>query len=38
MGEGRRRIISTGVYKSFQDKRMAKAVPKMAMAIAPTIK
>jgi hypothetical protein len=26
MGEGRRRIISTWAYKSFQEKRMGKAV------------
>jgi hypothetical protein len=38
MGEGRRRIISTWVYKSFWEKTMGKAVPTMVMVIAPTFK
>jgi hypothetical protein len=38
MGEGRKKIICTWVYKSFQGEKMGKVVPTMAMAIAPTIK
>jgi len=38
MGEGRRRIISTWAYKSFQEKRMGKAVRQMAMATTLAIK